>query len=71
MERGSDNSVGMYQVVELLKMGSHPCLISLVLFHPDTLNKQQVFGYGPVTVCHLELLTFNISYCRNKSRKVG
>lgn len=54
VERGSDNFVGMYQVVELLKMGSDHCMISLVRFHPQILNKQQFLGYGPVIVCHLE-----------------
>lgn len=63
VERGSDNFVGMHQVVELLKMGSDHHLISLVQLHPEILNKQQFLSYGSVTVCHLELLTFNIIYC--------
>lgn len=61
--RGSDNFVGMHQVVELLKMGSDHRLISLVLFHPEILNKRQFLSYGSVVVSRLELLTFNISYC--------
>lgn len=57
VERGSENFVGKHQVVELLKMGSHHRLTSLVVFRPEILNKQQFLGYGPVIVCHLELLT--------------
>lgn len=70
-ERGSDNSEGMYHALELLKRGSDHHLISLVLFHRKILNKQQFLGYGSAIVCHLELLTFKFSYCRNKRKKQG
>lgn len=70
-ERGSDNSEGMYHALELLKRGSDHHRISLVLFHRKILNKQQFLGYGSAIVCHLELLTFKFSYCRNKRKKQG
>lgn len=70
-QRGSDNSEGMYHALELLKMGSDHHLISLVLFHRKILNKWQFLGYGSAIVCHLELLTFKFSYCRNKRKNQG